>query len=869
MNTIKKLFSLLLTIITVQAVQAQAPKTYNSAEILQQLRKLNVLGSVLYVAAHPDDENTRLLAYLANEKLYRTGYLSLTRGDGGQNLIGDEQGIDLGLIRTQELLAARRIDGAEQFFSRAYDFGYSKSPEEAMRIWGHDAILSDVVWVIRKFRPDVIICRFPTTGEGGHGHHTASAILAEEAFDAAADSTRFPEQLKNGVSTWKTKRLLWNTFNFGSSNTQREDQFKLDVGQYNTLLGKSYGELAAQSRSQHKSQGFGVPSQRGSVIEYFKTIKGEAPVNDLTDGVNTTWGREGAASLTSMIRHSIDSLIAQFNTLQPEKSVAGLAYLRKQMNHLQAILVPSPAAQAANAKNNQREGYTKEGNLKVTDELYWLQQKMQETDRLLTACMGIYTEATVPAQLNVKGDSMRINLSIINRSNLPLGAVSVQAMGASTRFDTVANNITGSKSITVYLSDITHETQPYWLDQGLDSGRFIIRDRNKIGAAEELPYYALFSLKINDVPIYIKQPIQYKFTDPVKGELFEPLQIVNPVFVNTTPSFVLFNTNENRQTKKIHIDLQFNKAFTDSSSLSYYLGDQRFQVFDSAVKIGKGEKKRFDIELSPPRTEPGLPLYLSAAFKSKTLKEQQEMTLRKISYDHIPDIHYNFRDPVKVVAVDLKTAGNNAGYIAGAGDKVPEALEQMGYKVTQLKESDITPSNLRQFDVIITGIRAYNTNEWMNNVYDVLMQYVKEGGTMLVQYNTSNQIGPVKARISPYPFNISRNRITDEKAKVNFLVPDHPVLNYPNIITERDFDSWIQERSIYHADKIDSNYKSILSMADPGEGPDNGALIVTDYGKGRFVYTGLVFFRELPAGVPGAYRLFANLIANKNRRYFK
>ncbi|HNF44055.1 MAG TPA: PIG-L family deacetylase, partial [Ferruginibacter sp.] len=285
----KLLFSFLVFNFSFLFTAAQAPRSYTSSEILLQVKKLNVLGSVLYIAAHPDDENTRLLAYLANEKLYRTGYLSLTRGDGGQNLIGDEQGVDLGLIRTQELLAARRIDGAEQFFSRAFDFGFSKSPEEALRFWGHDKILSDVVWVIRKFRPDVIITRFPTTGEGGHGHHTASAILAEEAFDAAADPARFPEQLKQGVSVWQAKRLLWNTFSFGGTNTQREDQFKLECGDYNPILGKSYGEIAAASRSQHKSQGFGVPAQRGSVIEYFKTIRGTAPAASLMDDVETGW----------------------------------------------------------------------------------------------------------------------------------------------------------------------------------------------------------------------------------------------------------------------------------------------------------------------------------------------------------------------------------------------------------------------------------------------------------------------------------------------------------------------------------------------------------------------------------------------------
>ncbi len=292
---------------------AQTPKTFTSSEILLQLKKLNVLGSVLYIAAHPDDENTRLLAYLANEKMYRTGYLSLTRGDGGQNLIGDEQGIDLGLIRTQELLAARRIDGAEQFFSRAYDFGFCKSPEEALATWGHDKILSDAVWVIRQFKPDVIIARFPEDSRAGHGHHAASGILAREAFDAAADPTKFPEQLKEGVTVWQAKRMLWNTFNFGGNSTQNESQFKVDVGMYNPLLGKSYGEMAALSRSQHKSQGFGVPAQRGTMIEYFETIKGEKPVNDLFDGVDVSWNRVNQKN----IEDSIAGIISKYHLQNP------------------------------------------------------------------------------------------------------------------------------------------------------------------------------------------------------------------------------------------------------------------------------------------------------------------------------------------------------------------------------------------------------------------------------------------------------------------------------------------------------------------------------------------------------------------------
>src|SRR5215510_11431605 len=326
----KKTYSVLFAAVLSINLFAQSPQTWTSADIYLAIRKLNVLGSVLYLAAHPDDENTRLIAYLSKDKLYRTGYLSLTRGDGGQNLIGDEQGIELGLIRTQELLAARRVDGGEQFFTRAFDSGYSKSPEETFTKWDKEKILSDVVWVIRKFQPDVIITRFPTTGEGGHGHHTASAILANEAFTAAADPNRFPEQLK-WVKPWKAKRIMWNSFNFGGTNLTSNDQFKFDVGGYNPLLGKSYGEIAAISRSNHKSQGFGASASRGEAFDYFKTTGGPTPVNDLMDDVDLTWKKvEGGEAISKQI----DKLATSFDLLHPENSVKGLVELHQAINKL-------------------------------------------------------------------------------------------------------------------------------------------------------------------------------------------------------------------------------------------------------------------------------------------------------------------------------------------------------------------------------------------------------------------------------------------------------------------------------------------------------------------------------------------------------
>lgn len=826
---------LLIVFLFAGYVNAQTPVSYTSSELLLKMKKLNVLGSVLYIAAHPDDENTRLLAYLANEKLYRTGYLSLTRGDGGQNLIGDDQGVDLGLIRTQELLAARRIDGAEQFFSRAFDFGFSKSPEEAMRIWGHDKILSDVVWVIRKFRPDVIITRFPTTGEGGHGHHTASAILAEEAFDAAADPSRFPEQLSQGVTVWQAKRLLWNTFNFGSTNTQNESQFKLDCGDFNPFLGKSYGEIAAQSRSQHKSQGFGVPAQRGSVIEYFKTIKGTAPEGDLMSGVNTGWNRSimGGWSAQDNPQPMIDQIVDRFSVAHPEQSVPALVKLYSTVD--------------------------------LSTDAYWKGQKLAEIKKLIEYCAGLFMEATTNTQYAVQGDSLKINLVVNSRLGANILSADAKLDNTFVIFDQVKKNTNMQKSYTMLVRPNAKTTQPYWLEYQKDKGSFDVRDQQLIGKAENDPMSVDFSMMIEGKEFTFTKPIRYKFTDPVKGELYQPVEVINPVFITTKPGLLLFNSAIPNQRKTVEVVVQANKDINDKVQVEYNYRDASAKAVDSTMRLQKGDKKYFPVTISNQGLKQNSTESLNAFFAAKNIADKQYVAQHKISYDHIPDINYSHVDPVKIINLDLKTEGKLAGYIPGAGDRIPEALEQMGYKVVTLKEADLTAAYLKQFDAVITGIRAYNTNEWLSGAYDALMQYVKEGGVLLVQYNTNNSIGPVKARISPYPFTISRNRITDEEAKVNFLLPAHPALHHPNKITEKDFEGWIQERSIYNAEKVDSNYQRILSMKDPGENEQDGSLLISNYGKGRFVYTGLVFFRELPAGVPGAYRLFANLIANKRK----
>lgn len=828
----KRFLFLLVTYFTFSVIYAQAPQNWSSADMYLAIRKLNVLGSVLYVAAHPDDENTRLIAYLSKDKMYRTGYLSMTRGDGGQNLIGDEQGIELGLIRTQELLSARRIDGGEQFFSRAFDFGYSKTPEETFEKWNKEKILSDVVWVIRKFQPDVIVTRFPTTGEGGHGHHTASAILANEAYEAAADPKRFSEQLKY-VTTWQVKRVLWNTFNFGGNNTTREDQLKIDVGGYNPLLGKSYGEIAAISRSNHKSQGFGSAASRGEQFEYFKATKGNQPAEDLLEGINQSWSKiKGGDNIEKMI----NDIASSFDLLHPEKSVESLVELYKTINNLSS------------------------GN--------WKEQKLKEVYDLIAQCSGLFLDATTSSQFALQTDSVKINFSLNNRlgADAILESVSVDNYDTSINYK-LAKNRNFNFNKTFYVSSEKNVTQPYWLANKMDEGYFNVQDQQKIGQPDVEPAFnAIFRINISGESFTFNQPVKYRHTDPVKGELYQPLVVIPPVefnFVNDNN----FSINDSVAKSQVYFKSNLNDSTLYKASFNY--SEDWF-----------AERKDFNYSTWKNNAN-----YVSANFKPKNKavnkKEIVSVDLKKnnsalyagkkniISYDHIPTIVYFKEAAANLIQIDLKTYNKKIGYIVGAGDKVPEALEQMGYEVTMLTEKELAKANLKEFDAIISGVRAYNTNDWMKTYYSKLMKYVEEGGNYIVQYNTSNFISSVSSKIGPYKFDISRTRVTDENAAVNILKPAHPVLNFPNKITSDDFREWVQERSIYHASNWDKEkFETIFSMNDDGEKPNEGSLIISKYGKGYFSYTGIVFFRELPAGVPGAYRLLANLIALNVKKGF-
>ena len=822
----KRLSTLLLGMVLLsQPLAAQTP-VISSSDILQKLQKLNTVGSILYVAAHPDDENTRLLPYLTYERKLRTAYLSLTRGDGGQNLIGKEQGEPLGLIRTQELLAARRIDGAGQYFSRANDFGFSKNPDETFEIWNKDSILADMVWVIRTFKPDVIITRFPTTGEGGHGHHTASAILAVEAFSAAADPNRFPEQLKY-TEVWQAKRLFWNTFNFGNVNLTSEDQIKLDIGGFNPLLGKSYGELASENRSMHKSQGFGTAKTRGQTFEYFKQLGGDAVKKDLFENSNTGWSRFPAAA---KFTKTIDKLITKFDPLHPELTVSGLVSLYKQ---LQALDETDPVLRC------------------------WKKEKLKETESLLLSCSGLWMEAYAADYIAIPGSDIVTTVQVLNRNKnlVTLNTIRYIHQDSTLSLALKANELYTFKH-TGKLPESLAYSNPYWLNEKHSNGLYRVNDQSLVGKAENDPEVCVtFNVTLQDLNLTVVKPVVYKYTDPVKGEIYRPLEVLPPVTVNLAEKVYVFTDTT---AKHIPFIVKANRANVNGTLYwNLPIGWTATCEQSSFILNAKGDEVTIEVLVRPGKNSLDGKILVSLVSENSPFSK----SITRLEYDHIPYQFILSDAEANLVNINLKTSGKHIGYIPGAGDDVAACLRQVGYQVTLLTDEVLDKGKLSQYDAIVTGIRAYNINDRLQVYYNTLMEYVRQGGNLIVQYNTNNRIGPLLAKIGPHPFTISRERVTNEQAEIRILKPEHSVFHFPNEIRNEDFNNWVQERGIYFASEVDKQYESLLSLNDPDEKPNEGSLIVTKYGKGNFVYTGLVFFRELPAGIPGAYRLFVNLLS--------
>ena len=842
----------LLTIVPVPA----APPFSGTAEIEQSLCKLNQLGSVLMIGAHPDDERTGVLAYFARGRYMRTAYLSATRGEGGQNLIGSEQGAQLGIIRTQELLAARRIDGAEQFFTRAIDFGFTRTPAETLQKWGRERILSDMVWVIRRYRPDVVILCFTGTSRDGHGQHQASAILGKEAFEVAGDPLRFPEQLRY-LQPWRAKRLAISVFTppaaqpdapaagrggqggrGGASATAAQGEqeppppplpqgphVKDDTGAYNPVLGYSYEEIAGLSRSMHRSQGMGNMGRLGSVESEFIVIGGQAPSNDLFDGIDTSWNRLPGGPAVGTI---LADALRQYEPSHPDKIVAQLLKARAL-----AAAIDDPLAKI----------------------------KLAELDETIAQCAGLWVDAQAKAPEVVPGSTLSVTTTLLNRSLAPVTLEGARFEGLfDADLPAQRGRLEFNKAKTVKLDRPVPAsqpyTQPYWLVKPATEDVYTVDDQKLIGLADTPPILRLrLRFSVDGAPFELLRPVQYRYGDRTEGERVRPLILIPAVAVNLPEAVAMFPKTAPR-TVAVALRANIDKA-EGEVRLDLPPGwktEPRSRPFRIAAA---SEEEELPFEVTPPAMETSVRLRAVATIAGREIDSGMQV----ISYPHIPVQALFPPASGKLVRANIQVDARRVGYIMGAGDEMPDALRQLGIEVTLLGESDLEQSDLSRFDAIVAGVRAYDVRPDLRATHSRLMNYVRNGGTYVVQYNRERT-----QNMGPYPFTVpngNQYRVTEEDAPLTLPHLDSRVLQAPNHITPSDFQGWVQERGAYFASKWDPKYETVFETRDQGEKPLAGGELWTRLGKGVYIYTAYSWFRQLPSGVPGAYRLFANLLSAK------
>jgi LmbE family N-acetylglucosaminyl deacetylase len=827
-----------------------------ATEIEQSLQKLNELGTVLHIAAHPDDERTAVLAYFARGRHMRTAYLSLTRGEGGQNLIGSEQGAQMGIIRTQELLDARQIDGAEQFFSRAIDFGFTRTVDETLQKWGHDRILSDVVWIVRRYRPDVIILGFSGTPRDGHGQHQTSAILGKEAFTAAADPTKFPEQLKY-VQPWQTKRLIQAAGfgGFGAPSTDGTTGPFADTGAFNPLLGYSYDELAVLSRSMHHSQGTGAMRRPGGGRSGFVVIGGPTAKDDIFEGIDTTWNRlPGGGQIGAILSDAIRS----FDPRHPDRSISFLVKARPLI-----AAINDPLAKV----------------------------KLAELDETLAACAGLWIEAQARQAATAPGSEFKVTTTVLNRSaaHVSLDSASIEGIfnaALAVKPGPLANNQPVTVEFARAVPANQSYTQPYWLAKPPTGDVYTIDDQMLIGQPDSPPAAKVrLHLTVDGAPVELTRPVHFRYADRALGERVQPAVIVPAVAVNLPSPVTLF---PDASTRKVQVSVQANIANPQGELRLDLPAGWKADPPAQAFKLDRtGEQEVITFTVTPPPGETTASLKAIAKVGGRDIANGMQV----IAYPHIPSQTLFPTSELKLVRSNIKVTARKIGYIMGPGDDVPDALRQFGLDVTLLTQNDLEQGDLSRFDAIVAGVRSYNVRPDIRANQSRLMEYVRNGGTYIVQYQTGDSpdpkaqpqpgqppaaliqqltgnqnTAPVTSNLGPYPFLVpfgNKYRVTVEDAPVKLTNVDSPLLQYPNHINSKDFEGWVQERGVYFAAQWDSHYQTVFSSQDPGEESLAGGEIWTRYGKGVYIFTAMSWFRQLPAGVPGAWRLFANLLSAK------
>jgi LmbE family N-acetylglucosaminyl deacetylase len=845
------LLPLALALVSAPSGPLKAQRVFaGEVELRQALERLNTLGSAMMIGAHPDDEREAVLAYLALGRHVRAAYLSLTRGEGGQNLIGSEQGDELGVLRTQELLSSRRIDGAEQYFTRAIDFGFSKTAAETLEKWPREKVLADVVWNIRRFRPDVVLLVFSGTPRDGHGHHQVSSILGREAYTAAADPSRFPEQLAY-VQPWQAKRLMMNAGGGpggpGGPNQQKEqkeqkeekqdpDRLDLDVGIYSPELGASYGEIGGASRSANRSQGTGAAERKGSQKNPLLTVAGPKATKDIFEGIDITWNRlPGGAEIGALLKQALDSYVPA----HPEALLPQLARVR-----------PLVAAMTGPGKDP------------------WAERKLKELDEAMVLASGLWLEAqasfaSVGDRYAVSpGGSLRVTMQALVRNPVQVTLQGIRVTGidgipplniAST---VLVNNQPSQFPTTIKIPENQPATQPYWLQQPKDGPLYSIPDPRLLGNAENAPALeAHFNVRLAGTDLEIVRPVHFRYTDRVYGELVRPLVIAPPAAIGLSSDALVFATAASR---KIEVPIR--------ATTAKIAGDLHLEVpngwkvepasrhFEIAMP---GDRASLAFEITPPQAEARGKLRAVAQLGAQRITTGSVV----IDYPHIAAQTLFPPAELSLVRSEIKILSKKIAYLMGTGDEVPAALEQLGCEVTILTPADLMRGDLSRFDAIVTGVRAFEAHpEEFVPAAPRLQEYASNGGTVIMQYNQVQATG-LDVPIGPYPFHLSRERVTVEDAPVTFPNPQLPLLQSPNRITAEDFAGWVQERGNYFADKWDPRYTPVVETHDPGEEPLQGGMLYAKVGKGAFIYSSFAWFRQLPAGVPGAYRVFANMLS--------
>ena len=841
-------------------------------EIRQALERLNTLGSVMMIGAHPDDEREQVLAYLALGRHVRTAYLSLTRGEGGQNLIGPEQGDELGIIRSQELLTSRRIDGAEQYFTRAIDFGFSKTADETLQKWDRNKVLGDVVYNIRRFRPDVVILVFSGTPRDGHGHHQASSILGKEAFSLAGDPTKFPEQLAY-VQPWTPKRLMMNAGGPGggqnkgkggknkADNVPPPDLLNVDVGVYSPELGASFGEIGGASRSANRTQGTGAAETKGSQMVAMETVSGDKATKDLFENLDITWNRvPGGAAVQPIVTQALTAFVPA----HPEALLPQLTQARPLI-----AAIKDPLAE----------------------------RKLKELDDLIALCAGLSLEAQSDKAAVSPGATLRVNFTAIQRLPGQVALTGIRLSGiegaptVNLAPTVLVNNQPSRYNASFTIPQNQPYTQPYWLERPKDGALYSVPDPSDIGLPENKPVLiAQFRVQVAGTELELTRPVQYRYVDRVLGEQTRPFTVIPAVAVSLAEHALVFGDAKPR---RIEVAVKSNGGkVAGDLRLDIPAGWNADPASSHFELAATEEQTNVFFNLVPPAADSRGKIRAIAQVGTHTISTGTEV----IQYPHITTQTLLPPAEATLVRADIKILSKTVGYIMGAGDDVPQAIRQLGCEVTLLTESDLAHGDLTRFDAIVTGVRAFNTRPDLRANYQRLFDFASNGGTLIVQYNVpeggapaaapaaaaaSGQAAPATpsqpapapaapaasdggllAHVGPYPIRFSRNdRVTMEDAPITFPNPDLRLLHVPNQITKADFDGWVQERGLYFSDEWDPRYQSVLESHDPGEMPLQGGMLYTPLGKGAYIFSAYDWFRELPAGVPGAYRLFANMLS--------